>query len=121
MKNKFTFKKRVGSLLYALKGLKIVFSTQPNAWIHSTALIIVVVAGFAFHLDFHEWIAITFAAGLVFVAEIINTSIEFLTDNMFPEYHEQAAKIKDTAAAAALVAAMVSVIVAAFVFIPKFW
>ena len=66
-----------------------------------------------------EALALVFAIGFVWVAEMFNTCIERLLDFVSVERHPEIKFIKDLAAGAVLVAAMVSVIVALIVFIPK--
>ena len=65
-----------------------------------------------------EWALIALAIVCVWVAEALNTSIEFLVDLASPERHPLAAKAKDVAAGAVLIAAIGSVIVAVLVFGP---
>ena len=79
----------------------------------------VVIAGVVLELTIIEWIAIVFAIGFVFTAEIINTSIENIADFISPSKHENIKKIKDLAAAGVLVSAMTSLIVGLVVFLPK--
>lgn len=119
MTGKFSISDRVKSFKYALKGLKLFFKTQHNAWIHLSAFVLIVASGCYFKLNKMEWVAILFAAGFVFTAEIINTSIEFLTDHVSPAKHEQAGKVKDLAAAAVLIAAITALLIGALIFIPK--
>lgn len=119
MTKKLSIADRMNSFKYALKGLKLLFKTQHNAWIHLAAFVLIVVSGYYFKLNKMEWIAILFAAGFVFTAEIINTSIEFLTDHVSPAKHEQAGKVKDLAAAAVLIAAITALLIGALIFIPK--
>ena len=66
-----------------------------------------------------ELLALVFAIGFVWVAEMFNTCIERMLDFVSPERHPEIKFIKDLAAGAVLVAALVSVIVAIVVFIPK--
>ena len=119
MSEKFSIKKRIDSFSYAIKGLKLFFKTQHNSWIHIVATILAVTLGFYLKLNSTEWLAIIFVSGLVFVTEIINTAIEYLTDHVSPQYHEQAGKVKDLAAAAVLFASIIAVITALIVFLPK--
>jgi diacylglycerol kinase len=58
--------------------------------------------------------------GLVWVTEILNTCIEKAMDVITIEHHPQIKIIKDLAAGAVLIAALVAVIVGSFIFIPKF-
>ena len=119
MSKKFYIKDRIHSFKYAFSGLKLFFKTQHNARIHLAALVLVVISGFYFKLSIGEWIVIAFAAGLVFVTEVINTSIEYLTDLVSPHQNEQAGKVKDLAAAAVLVAVIIALAMGCLIFIPK--
>jgi len=64
------------------------------------------------------WALIILAIGLVFVAELFNTAIEYLVRMFTTEYHELAEKLLDISAGAVLFAAVISVVVAALVFLP---
>ena len=54
----------------------------------------------------------------VWATEALNTSIEFLVNLLSPDFHPLAAKAKDVAAGAVLVAAIGALIVGGFVFGP---
>jgi diacylglycerol kinase len=92
---------------------------EPNSWIHSAAIVCVVVAGFVFRISSMEWIAVTLCIGFVFALEIINSAIENLADFVSPQKHELIKKVKDLSAAAVLVTAIMAVIIAFIIFIPK--
>jgi len=110
---------RKKSFGYAFKGLATVVRTQPHARIHIVAALVVILAGWWFHISQAEWFYISTAIALVWILEALNTAIEFLVDLVSPEYHELAGKAKDCAAAAVLIAAFFAVVVAGLVFIPK--
>ncbi len=112
-------KKRISSFGYALKGLRLFFRTQPNARIHCVILLFVVILGAFLKLNVWEWMAICFAAGLVFVAELLNTAVELLVDLVSPDFNELAGKVKDVAAGAVLVAAIIAVVIGLLVFFPR--
>jgi diacylglycerol kinase len=59
------------------------------------------------------------AIGMVWAAEIFNTSIERIMDYLSKEKQPAIKIIKDLAAAAVLVTALTALLVGAFVFIPK--
>ena len=59
-----------------------------------------------------EWTVLWLAMGLVLVAEMLNTALEYAIDLLHPDHHPLAGAVKDIAAGAVLVAAMVAVIVA---------
>lgn len=115
-KESFSISKRLESFTYAFNGIRTLFSTEHNAWIHLVAALTVMLLGKFFGLSNYEWCLIAIAIGLVFIAEIINTAIEKLTDMISPQYSESAKKVKDLAAGGVLIAAFVAVIIGVFVF-----
>ena len=92
--------------------------TQHNARIHAAATILVVAAGALLRISPAEWVLIALAVVCVWATEALNTSIEFLVDLVSPDLHALAAKAKDVAAGAVLVAAIGSLIVGVLVFGP---
>ncbi|HET6995741.1 MAG TPA: diacylglycerol kinase family protein, partial [Chitinophagaceae bacterium] len=68
-----------------------------------------------------EMILLVIVTGFVWVAEIFNTAIEKAMDLISPGYHPKVKLIKDLSAAAVLIAAVISVITGALIFIPKFF
>ena len=109
---------RARSFGHAFRGLKALLQTQPNARIHALATTLVVAAGAFLGLSTFEWALVALAVAGVWVAEALNTSIEFLVDLASPELHPLAAKAKDVAAGAVLVAAIGAAVVGGFVFGP---
>ena len=85
--------------------------TQHNARIHLVAAAGVVAGGWFLELAILEWVLLTLTIALVFMAEALNTAIEFLADAVMPARHPLIEKAKDVAAAAVLVAAIASVVV----------
>ncbi len=103
----------------AFNGLAYGVRTQRNLQIHLVLGGLVVIAGAMFGLTAIEWCVIVFCIGLMWSAELLNTSIEVLVDLLSPEYHERARVAKDVAAAGVLCAALASAAVGAIVFLPK--
>jgi diacylglycerol kinase (ATP) len=120
-KNKiFSLKERSKSFKYAFDGVKTFFREEHNARIHLAATIAVIGLSFIFPVSRMEAIALTFAAGFVWIAEIFNTAIEKMADFISTEKSPAIKTIKDLSAAAVLIAALIAVITACFIFIPKF-
>jgi diacylglycerol kinase len=109
---------RLRSFGHAFRGLAILLWTQHNARIHAVATILVVAAGALLRISPTEWVLIALAVVCVWATEALNTSIEFLVDLVSPDLHPLAAKAKDVAAGAVLIAAIGSLIVGALVFGP---
>jgi diacylglycerol kinase (ATP) len=115
----FSVRQRLKSFSHAFRGLALLLKVEHNAWIHTVATILVIAAGFFFHISTAEWIAVTIVIGLVFMAEGFNSAIEALCDHITPEYSHAIKRIKDLAAGAVLVAAITAAIVGLLVFVPK--
>lgn len=109
---------RLRSFGHAFRGLKVLLQSQQNARIHAVATVVVVGAGAAFRISPAEWALIVLAIVSVWASEALNTAIEFLVDLTSPELHPLAAKAKDVAAGAVLVAAIGALIVGVLVFGP---
>jgi len=104
---------------YASKGLIEAIRTQFNIRFHFAATIGVIALAFYFDLTVTEWCFILLSIGLMWTTELLNTAIEYLTDFVSPEFNELAGKVKDIAAAAVLLAAIVSASVGLIIFMPK--
>lgn len=111
-------KKRLASFGYAFRGIATLIRTQPNARIHLLATLVVTGGGIYFPLTRFEWVMIILVIGLVWMAEALNTALEFLTDLVSPEYHPLAGKAKDVAAAGVLLAALTALITGVLIFGP---
>jgi diacylglycerol kinase len=109
---------RLRSFGHAFRGLKVLLQTQHNARIHAVATLLVAAAGAVFAISPAEWALVALAVAGVWTAEALNTAIEFLVDLASPDRHPLAAKAKDVAAGAVLVAAIGSLVVGVLVFGP---
>lgn len=122
MKNeKFSIRARIRSFRFSFEGLAAFIKREHNSWIHFVATIAVIVFAYYMQVSKTEMIAIVFAIGFVWVAEIFNTCIERVMDFISVEKHEDIKFIKDLASGGVLIAAITAVIVALIIFIPKFF
>ena len=111
-------RKRLKSFGFAARGIRFFFVTQPHAKIHTVLAIVAVVCGWGLNISKGDWLAVILAIGLVLVAEATNTALEELVNFVSPNYHKQAGIVKDVAAGAVLLAAIVAFVVGLLVFIP---
>jgi len=110
---------RIASFGHAFEGLAVMIRTQPNAWIHSVATLAVVGAGAWLGLPAHDWALLVVAIAMVWVAEALNTAIEFLADAAVPDPHSLIKHAKDVAAGAVLLASVAAAAIGALVFLPR--
>jgi diacylglycerol kinase (ATP) len=115
---KFSLRQRVKSFSFALEGIMVFFRTQHNAWMHVLASLVVIAAGLWLDVSWQSWCWLVACMAMVFVAEMLNTAIEFLCDHVSPEIHPSIKKVKDLSAAAVLFAAIAAVIIGILVFWP---
>lgn len=116
---KFSVRERIRSFKYAIAGLRRFVSREHNARIHLVATILVIIAARVLEVTATEAAILAVVIGMVWVAEILNTCIERLADHITKERHPEIEIIKDLAAGAVLVAAIVAVVAGLFIFIPK--
>ena len=114
------FSTRYNSFKFAFKGMTAVFRSEPNMHLHVLASMVVFVMAYTFEVTRTEWCLLVLCVGLVWMAEIFNTSIETLTDLVSPEQHVLAGKTKDLAAGAVLMAAITAVVIGLIIFVP-YW
>ena len=93
--------------------------TQAHAKFHLCASLLVVIMGLFYRVDRLEWALLLLAMGLVWVAEALNTAVEFLADELSLEWRERIKHAKDIAAFAVLVAAIIAMAVGMLVFVPR--
>jgi diacylglycerol kinase len=115
----FSLQARLKSFTYAFSGFKLLFRNEHNSWIHLGATTAVVIAGILFQISLYEWIIILILVGIVFVTEIINTAIEYLSDFVSPQYSEKIKNVKDLAAAAVLTSSVIAAIAGSIIFLSK--
>lgn len=112
-------KKFLKSFVYAFAGLSYTLKTQLNFKIHCFAGFVVIMLGFYFKLSVAEWLWVILSIALVLILELLNTAIEVLVDLISPQQNIKAGLIKDVAAAAVLIAAIVALVIGLIIFVPK--
>ena len=115
----FSIRARVRSFRFALAGISSFFVREHNAWLHFMATIAVFILAALVGITKTELLALVFAIGFVWVAEMFNTCIERVMDFVSDQRHKEIKFIKDLAAGAVLTAALTALAVGAIVFIPK--
>lgn len=116
---RITLRQRIRSIGYAWQGLKSFFVQEPNAVIHLIATLLVAVLATVAGVSTMEGLALIIVTGFVWVAELFNSAIEKAMDFITRERHSSVKFVKDVAAAAVLVAAIIALLTGGIVFIPK--
>ena len=113
MKNKSFFK----SLWSAMSGFMSALKTERNLRIDLVIADLVLIFAYAYGLDGAGYGVLILTICAVMSAELFNTSLEKLSDEVTQEYSERIKLAKDIAAAAVIVAAVGAVIVGVALFL----
>ena len=113
-KHKISFKNAFNGLFWA-------FSTQPNFKIHLILALLAVLAGFYFKISFLEMTILILTIVFGFAVEMVNTSIEAMTDLITIRWSKQAKIAKDVAAGMVLLTAVGAVVIAVLILGPPIW
>jgi diacylglycerol kinase len=107
----------LNSFKHAFRGIALAFQ-EHNFKIHLIMFVLVVIAGSYFSIEDYEWIVILVISALVLSLELVNTAIEGLCDLYSKEKDERIKKIKDLAAGAVLIAAILAAVIGLIIFTP---
>lgn len=119
-KEPFRIKNRVQSFRYGFQGIFYAVKTQPNVRIHFLVTTIVIIAGICLQITSVEWLFVLACIGIVIGLELFNSALENLCDTLHPEQSNQIKHVKDMAAGAVLIGAIVAAIIGMLIFVPKF-
>ena len=92
---------------------------ERNAQVHLLAFVSVITIGYILSISAFEWISILLCSALVISLEALNSALERICDEIDPNFNPKIRDIKDLAAAAVLWAALIAIVVAGIIFIPK--
>lgn len=117
---RFSVLARVKSFAYALDGIGFMLRTQHNAWLHAVATAAVIVLAVVLQVSASDWRWLVAAMATVWVAETINTAVEYVCDVVSPGYNEAVKRAKDIAAGGVLLAAIGAFAIGVLTFWPYF-
>ena len=103
------------SLSYAFNGIRLAFKDN-HMKVHVVIAFMVAGAGLFFGITQTEWMICLILFGLVISLEIINTAIEHFVDLVEPNFNPKAGAIKDLAAGAVLVSAIIACVCGILIF-----
>ncbi|MBU0633759.1 MAG: diacylglycerol kinase [Candidatus Omnitrophica bacterium] len=110
-------RKMTESFNYSIEGFMYVLKSQKNMRLHFLLAVIALLLGIYFNFTKLEFMILVLTITFVFLAEMINTSMEFVIDLITPEIHPLARIVKDISAGAVLVAAVNSIFIGYLLFL----
>lgn len=109
---------RIKGIGYASKGAWLLLRTEASIQAQAVLVVIMTIVGFYFDITSTEWILQLLTIGLVMAIEGLNSAVEKLADFIHPEQHPKIGFIKDIAAGAVFIAAVVAVVVGLIIYLP---
>ena len=104
----------------ARKGFSLVLKSEMNIRIHVAIATFVVFMALFLKFSAIEFCLLLFVIGLVIVAEMLNTAIEFTLDSIYHnKYSRMVGMAKDISAGAVMFASLISVLVGIVLFVNK--
>lgn len=106
------------SFVNAFRGIWTAIITQANIRIHLVIGSLVLFAAVYLRISLDHILDLFLVIALVMVTEMINTSLEFLSDSVTLEHREYIGHAKDVSAGAVLIAAIFAILIGLITFIP---
>ncbi len=103
---------------YAFAGLKSAWLNEANFRIEVSIALLISLLALWLKVSL---VPILLCSALVLSLELINSALESLVDLASPSFHPLAKRVKDTAAAAVLLAAIIAVFVGVLILGPALW
>lgn len=105
----------------ARKGFRLVLKSELNIRIHVAIATLVIFLALFLKFSALEFCILLFVIGLVIVAEMLNTAIEFTLDSIYHNrYSRMVGMAKDISAGAVMFATIISILVGVILFGSKF-
>ncbi len=118
MNEKFSVKARFNSMRFAINGLKVLWQEQHNCRVHLFVTVLVVIAALVLQMPAMQWVLLLLLIAIVWVAEALNTAIEYLSDRITTDHDPLIGRAKDVAAAAVFIASIIAAAGGLLLFVP---
>ena len=107
------------ALFHSFEGIQYFFRNERNGKLQLTIAAVAILASVGFKINSLEWLAVLVCVGMVICLEMINTSLEQLSNKVETAYNPAIKLVKDVAAGAVLFASLISIAIGAIIFLPK--
>lgn len=114
--NKMKNKTLLDNIINAIKGFFTAFLTERSLKIQALIAVIAIVLGFVFKVGTLKLILIILSIGIVLITEIVNSCFEQVADLIADVYHPSIKILKDMAAGAVMLAALLAIFVGFYCF-----
>lgn len=115
----FGFKRFLKSFKNSIDEIVNAYKNEQSLYIHAGSSILIIIVGILLKISFSEWAILLISLVVVLALELVNTAIEAIVDLITTDYHILAKIAKDSGSAATFVASLATLVICAFIFIPK--
>ncbi|XZE21925.1 diacylglycerol kinase family protein [Pirellulaceae bacterium SH449] len=112
------YRSRWKAFANAFRGIYLLVRHETHGTFHLFAAFVVVATGIVLEASLEDWCWLCLCVGLVFITELMNTSIERLADRVTTDFDELIRDAKDLAAGAVVLAALTSATIGLIRFVP---
>lgn len=112
-------RKHTISFINAFKGIWTAIVTQSNLRVHFIIGSLVLLAASYLQLSLFDILVLVLTISIVMIAEMVNTSLEFMADAITLEHNENIKFAKDVSAGAVLLSAIFAILIGTMIFLPK--
>ena len=108
------------SFKHALNGIMLAFRTQPNFRFHILFFFLVNIAAYTYKIEAYEYLSILVISAIIFAAEMINTAVEAIGDEIADDKYKKLIGVaKDVGAGAVLIAVLFAILLGSIIFVPR--
>ena len=107
------------ALLHSFEVIQYFFRNERNGKLQLVIAAITLTASVVYKINSLEWLAVLICVGMVICLEMINTSMEQLSNKVETAYNPAIKLVKDVAAGAVLFASLISIAIGGIIFLPK--
>jgi len=118
MTQQFSIISRFRSMRFAINGMKVLWAEQHNARVHLVCTIAVLVLALVLRMPLSQWVVLLLFIAIVWIAEALNTAIEYLCDRVTTDQDPLIGKAKDVAAAGVFIASIMAFFGGLILFVP---
>lgn len=120
LKVKYDRSKHNAGIKNAMQGISYVSTNHQNFFLHMLFFFITMTASIVYQISYIEFLIVLLTSAIVFTAEMLNTAIEVLGDEVARGKYRDLIKVsKDCSAGAVLISVYFAIFIALIIFGPK--
>jgi diacylglycerol kinase len=108
----------VSKFRFAISGIGFAFRDQSSFYVHLPCAVVVIGLAWFLQLDVCKFAVLLICIGVVLAAELLNTSVEYLSRAITDQHDEHVRRALDVASGAVLIVSLLAVVVGGMILLP---